>query len=236
MRPDLFLKTEEYFNKVWGNNHPKWLSGNVEAAQMIDGKTVPLDYCLSTIARVNQQAQNHAAAIEEVKERLKAVASKQHFYPADSTHITLLGCTPRLSQKEQFPIEQREKISLICTTILEGYGPVRMTLKGVGIIGNQVFIQVYPYDQKWESLRQALEDALKREDENPISYPNKAPIHMNILRIVDSTPSKLSDILKLVSDLRSRMFGEMEVTLIDYLLTDFVVSPSEIEVIKQIRL
>ncbi len=99
-----------------------------------------------------------------------------------------------------------------------------MTLRGVGVTGNQVFIQVFPHDRTWEVLRQELERELRAHGETPIAYPNKAPIHMNIMRITDNEPIRLSKILEVVDQLRSIEIGELDVAIVELIVTDFVLS------------
>ena len=111
-----------------------------------------------------------------------------------------------------------------------------MSLKGVGITGNQVFIQVFPADRQWARMRESLERALIEIGEAPIAYPNKAPIHMNILRITRNDKGKLWDLLDIIEKLRQTDFGEFNVTVIDFLITDFVLSPPNSTFIRQIAL
>jgi hypothetical protein len=113
-----------------------------------------------------------------------------------------------------------------------------MTLRGINIVGSQVFIQVFPKNHRWAELRQKLEDALLHIGEEPISYPNKTPIHMNFMRVIDNGQEQLLGILQAIDDLdlRNIEIGEFPVSAIELLVTDFMVSVKNRRIYKQFDL
>lgn len=227
MRPQVpYEEAEAYFANLWRQARSTWLWHEVRAARMADGLPVPVDYLLTTVARLVHQQHAPLGGVQSVMDRLREAGAGQFFYPLSSLHISLVGCTQRYPSKDVFSAESIEKIRGICAQVLRGRAPAKLTLRGVGIIGNQVFIQVFPHDRTWEVLRQDLEIALSVQGETPITYPNKAPIHMNMMRVTDNEPIRLSQMLGVIDQLRTVEIGELEVSTIEFMVTDFVLSPA----------
>lgn len=224
-----------YFDQLWQTHRPKWSAGEVIPATMQNGATVPLDFCLTTIARLIEQPQAPVEAVEAVTTRLRQLDNSQFIYPAESIHISLLGCTPR-HPSNRLDEARIAAIHRACTETLKNFGPVKMSLEGLGIIGNQVFIQVLPQDRQWAEMRRKLEEALLTLGESPIAHPNKAPIHMNILRVTNHSKAELARLLAEIERLHATNFGDFTVSVIDFLITDFVVSPAHSNYISRIIL
>lgn len=216
--------TTLYFENLWIQARNQLAAGTITAADMQNGQTVPIHYCLSTVARVIQQPNAPSAAIEKLIKRLRGAVGDQFFYRPESWHISLLGCTPRVPDKTSFESVQIARIRDCCHQVLTGNGAIQMHLNGVGLVGNQVFIQVFPQDDQWAALRQRLETALAAVGEQPISYADKRPIHMNIMRITDSSPDALAKLLNALDELRTVDIGLFTVGAVEYAITDFVLS------------
>lgn len=108
-------------------------------------------------------------------------------------------------------------------------------LKGLGIIGNQIFIQGFPLDSTWEELRTRVDDKLIDHGESPVSYEDKSPIHVNLIRIVDTNPMILSSIYRTLSQLRDIELGIIKLTTVELVVTDFCVSKKHMEVLEKIE-
>lgn len=217
-------QVECHFSDLWHRARQKWVSGNITAANMCNGLPIPPDYCLSTIARLVEQKKCPIENIKLAADKLKRVGKGQFFYPNETLHITLLGCTHRFLSKDAFTGERIGRIFKVCSKILNGKSSVTMTLRGIGIEGDRVFVQVFPNEHRWADLRQELEDSLKAIGEEPISYSNKMPVHLNIMRVTNSNQSELMRLLVAIEEIREIEVGELEVSKINFLLTDFVLS------------
>ena len=225
-----FQEAVAYFDALWEQAQRSLDAGDIPAA----GRLVPLNYCVSTVARLIQQPGSLAERVDHLKQTLMNRVGDQFFYSPDSLHISLLGCTPRLPSKDSFPSHQIEKIRRICIETLSGAGQMRFHLKGLGLVGSQVFIQVYPYVRTWAVLRDQLGQALITAGEQPITYANKAPIHLNLMRITDNSPGQIEAVAAALRDLHEATIGDLDVVTIDYLITDFVLS--DFHVLSEIRL
>ena len=217
---------EAYFAALWRRASAEWRSGSVAGARMARGATVPVDYCLSTIARLGAQPGAPLAAVQRVQTALAVACPGQFVYPPASLHVSLLGCTPRHPSPDAFTPDQIRRICDICAPVLSRSGPVRLDLRGVGIQGCQVFVQVLPPTDAWARLRQNLEEALLAAGEEPISYPDKRPIHLNVARMTETSSASLEAMLRVVAAHRDAPLGELTISRVEMVVTDFVVSPS----------
>jgi len=108
-------------------------------------------------------------------------------------------------------------------------------LKGVGIVGNQIFIQGIPMNINWKELRTSLDKRLVNSGECPISYEDKMPIHINILRIVNANPDLLASLHTVISRLRDVDLGTIKLTTIEFVITDFCVSKKNVILLDKIE-
>jgi hypothetical protein len=163
--------------------------------------------------------------------------TRRHFlYPSASLHVTLLGCTQRRRRLRDFPEARLAAIKGICTTTLAGKSGARLRLTGVGISGAQVFVQGYCEDNTWPALRAELGEALIASGEDPMTYLNKWPAHLNLIRCTSTDRDELSKLLRIVERHRTTSFGMLELTEVELLLTDFVVSAAASRHIASFRL
>ncbi len=196
------------------------------------GATIPVDYCVSTIARVCQQTHAPAAALDAVIEQLVAVSPTQFRYPASALHMSLIGFTQRYHDKTTFTPARLARLQRLASQHLQTVPPLHFMLKGVGILNSQIFVQVFPHTPQWQHLREALDVEIHALGETPVTYANKAPIHLNIMRITDNAPEQIAALLAEIRQLRDYDFGVMTVDAIEFVITDFVGSVGRLEILK----
>lgn len=158
------------------------------------------------------------------------------FYPPASLHVSLVGCTPRYPSPDAFTPDRIDRIERICRASLAGLGPVTLHLSGVGILGNQVFVQVFSPDGAWPAMRLCLQRALLAAGEEPMIHDSPAPIHLNLMRLTDTRPEELARILAIVTGLRDLAFGDLIIHRIEYVLADFLLSTAHTRTIAGIAL
>ena len=231
-------RSVSYFDLLWKNESSKLRSGDVEPAIMKDGKTVPVNYCVSTIARLKKQAGGDkviSAMQNKLADHLKQFNS-QFIYPEPSMHISLVGCTQREDSLQTFNDGQIRNIINVCTDMLSGEKAVDIQFIGIGLIGNQVFLQGVSFSKGWELMREKLADKLTEAGESPITYSNQSPIHMNFLRIIDISTEQQKLIFGLIKQNRTTDFGKVRFDSIDLVTTDFVLSDGNVDLIKEFKL
>lgn len=223
------IQAMDRFEKLWETEGSKLFNGDVNPSVMKNGENYPVDYCISTIARLIQQPHGCeiVSDIRSVLLSLFKAANEQFIYPDESLHVSLLGCTQR-EKSSIFDRNRIKKIKDIATQEIQKKEPAEILLKGVGVIGNQIFIQGIPLNKNWEDLRTSLEKRLTSEDETPISYEDKSPIHINVIRIINSDICLLRALYEIISQLRDIELGVIKLQMIEFVITDFCVSKNNV--------
>lgn len=225
------LQAQTYFDALWSKESKNLVGGGIKPAEMKDGATVPIDYCVSTIGRVISQDGGRQVAhkVNNLLAVLENNSPAQFVYPPDSMHISMIGCTPRKESMNAFPPEQITKIRQICEESLSSVHPAEISFTGLGITGNQVFLQGYPHDRNWESARKVIDTNLSVKGEQPISYPDKFPIHLNIARITDASDQQIAGIRNFIEQNRTIEIGTLLFDHIELVITDFVLSKNNFQ-------
>lgn len=232
------LQAQTYFEALWSKESKNLVEHGIKPAEMKDGATIPIDYCVSTIGRVVSQDSGRQVvnAINNLLVLFENNSPIQFFYPPDSMHISMIGCTPRKEAMNSFPAEQIAKIRQICEDSLSSVHPSEISFTGVGLTGNQIFLQGYPHDRNWESARKKIDDNLLANGEQPISYPNKFPIHLNIARITDTSDKQIAGIRQFIEQNRRVEIGTLLFNHIELVITDFVLSKDNFKSLHTINL
>lgn len=217
------------FDSLWEAEGSKLLNGEITPSAMKAGEIYPVDYCISTIARLINQPHGKelVGGLRSALSNLFAAADRQFIYPDGSLHVSLLGCTQR-EKTNVFAPDQIRRIKDICLREIKKKEPAAIMLKGIGIVGNQIFIQGIPLNKSWEELRISIDNGLVNIGENPISYEDKSPIHINLIRIVNADPNRLAALYRAISQLREVELGTIKLTAIDFVITDFCVSQQHV--------
>lgn len=223
------IQAIERFEKIWETEGRKLFNGDVSPSAMKDGGIVPVDYCISTIARLMQQPHGSEIVtnIRSILFNLFKAANEQFIYPDESLHVSLLGCTQR-EKSNVFDRNHIKKIKDIAIQEIQKTEAAEILLKGVGVIGNQIFIQGIPLNKNWEDLRRLFDEKLTSKGENPISYEDKSPIHVNIIRIINSDIHLLRSLHETISQLRDIELGVIKLQTIEVVITDFCVSKKNV--------
>ena len=168
-------------------------------------------WCVSTIARV-----------PEVADDVRALRLDGYVYPAGSLHISLMGCTPR----EQVPptLERARAIARAVRPAIERFEAVPVEIGRLNVLGAQAFLEVVTDSPDWAAMRIAVADAAEALGEQPIRYADAEPMHLNVAR-VDTLP-----------DLDQGIDRRLELSRIEVVITDFVVSPETLTVVDLIRI
>lgn len=224
------------FDRLWEIEGRKLLDGGMVPSEMKHGEIYPVDYCISTIARLSRQPHGSdiISGIRRELSKLFEDADTQYIYPDESLHVSLLGCTQR-EKTNIFDREQIERIKEICIREITKKEPAELILKGIGIVGNQIFIQGIPINRAWEELRASIDERLVKIGEHPISYEDKSPVHINLIRIANSPPGLPAALHKVISQLREVELGTIKLTTVEFVITDFCASQKNVVWLDQIE-
>lgn len=103
------------FDRLWEIEGSKLLYADIIPSVMKNGEIHPIDYCISTIARLIHQPQGGeiVCGIRSALSTLFEIADTQFIYSDESLHVSLLGCTQR-EKTNAFDSNHINKIKDIC--------------------------------------------------------------------------------------------------------------------------
>lgn len=231
------IQAMDRFGKLWETEGRKLFHGDIKPSVVVNGDIYPVDYCISTIARLIHQPHG-GEIVSDIRSKLSPLfeaADEQFIYPDESLHVSLLGCTQR-EKSSVFDCDRIKRIKDIVIEEIRKKEPAEILLKGVGVVGNQIFIQGIPLNKNWEDLRTSLDNRLTDEGETPISYEDKSPIHINLIRITNSDIRLLRFLHEMISRLRDIELGVIKLQTIEYVITDFCVSKKNVIWLDKIEL
>jgi 2'-5' RNA ligase superfamily protein len=189
----------------------------------VPAAAAPAGWCISTVARLVKQDKPLTNRVQEIQSRLSSVG-ELHLYPAESLHVSLLGCTQREELRQPAQGKRMDEIAQAFARATVGAGPVRVTLGGLNLVGPQLFIEVLTEEPGWKSLRERLAAELIRIGENPMTHTDPEPMHLNIARILRLTNA--AELRRLLSDGRPTVDAALELATLELVVTDFVLTPA----------
>jgi hypothetical protein len=188
-------------------------------------------WCVSALARIMRNSSSLLPLIGELQRRVSTIG-EMYPYPSESLHLSLLG----LTQREETPPNAERVAAIIqavepavrkATTVLVQAGRVNM-------IGNQLFIEVIPSRDSWANLRLSLDKVVRAIGEDPISYADPEPMHLNIGRLL--SPPNGDRLKAALTDESLAVDHEFGLTTVEIVTTDFVLTPSTLQVWREIPL
>lgn len=233
---DNIYSEKKYFEKIWLKSRENLLKGNIIPVKFAKNKIVPLDYTLATVAVVQNQKINPLIRIADVQRRSVAIDSSHYYYPLQDLHITSIGTTQR-HRDRQVLRHKIKKIQGLCERVLTpDCGCIDMNIRGVNLIGSSVFLQVFPANSKFKTLRNNLLSLLKEHNETPIEFTDTKHIHINIMKLTHKDPRKLKRLAEEISNLRNVEIGRLVIDNIELIIADHLMSTSETIFIKKFNL
>lgn len=164
--------------------------------------------------------------INEIQEILSKNLVGQYIYPLSDVHMTIRELT-------SFCLEIWRVDSLInfCRKIFSQVEPFAVHLEGIHLSSSSAFIRAYSNDGALLGLRDVIDKTFIKSTQ--IRLEDKAKTlksfgHINIARFVQ--PRKVALFLDCLK-LRSKVFGNMEVSRIELVRTDKLLSAEGTEII-----
>ncbi|CAL9539428.1 hypothetical protein SUDANB95_04166 [Actinosynnema sp. ALI-1.44] len=197
------------------------------------GEARPAGWCLSTIARVIRNAPTLVEPVQRLQAGLADVGPL-YLYPAESLHVSLLGCTQREPEPIAVDGDRAARVRDAVAEVLDGQPVVEVELGRLNLIGDQFFVEVLPSSSRWADTRKRLAAAVSAIGEQPIAYADAEPMHLNVARIVG--PPATSAVREVLGD-PSRVIGAaVALRAVELVSTDFVVAPESLVVIDEFDL
>jgi hypothetical protein len=187
---------------------------------------------VSAIARLVANDETAAKAAVQAQRRLAEVVPLGYAYPAESLHVTMLGCTQRESSPDFAP-HRLTGIREAVRAVVGSAAPVAVRLGRVNLGGGQFFVEMTTDDPVWSQLRGALADEVRSRGESPIVFPDNEPMHVNLAR-ADRTlpPERVAAALAAAGEVDRRL----ELAVVEVVVTDFLVTPAVLRVLEAVPL
>ncbi|MEV8440901.1 2'-5' RNA ligase family protein [Actinosynnema sp. NPDC051121] len=192
----------------------------------------PDGWCLSTIARLIHNAPDLVPAVATLQERLGDVGPL-YLYPAESLHISLLGCTQREPDRMLPDGPRAQRVRAAVADVLVDHPPVAVEIGRLNLIGDQFFLEVLTDSEDWSATRKRLGAAMSAIGERAISYSDAEPVHLNIARVTgEPDVGVVRDVLL---DPGFTASATAVLDTVELVVTDFVVRPDRVEVVDRFR-
>lgn len=205
----------------------------LEAGVPADALTaLPAGYCVSAIARLAVNDATAVGAVVEAQRRLAGVVPLGYAYPAESLHVTLMGCT----QREPSPDVDPARLAGIGEAVRVVTGPVAPVVVRLGRVnlgGGQFFVEMTTDDPAWSQMRTRLAEELRGRGGSPIVHPDNEPMHLNLARADGAlSPEAVAAAL----DAAGEVDRELELAVVEVVVTDFLVTPAALRVVDTVQL
>jgi 2'-5' RNA ligase len=173
-----------------------------------------------------------ASSVAPVLERLCRHDPRHHYYPPDTMHVTIrkLGRFPSDDPGAAHLAEVRH--------IAASHPPFDLTMRGLNLSPTTVFVQVFPHDEIFHSVRRHLGGIAERgvdqsSSERIIDGVARNLAHANVVRFSDLVTKEF---IKEVARFRWTHFGRWTVREVELVRSDKLLSREGSHVIERIPL
>jgi 2'-5' RNA ligase len=175
---------------------------------------------LTTVVRVPADM---ATILTAAQARLKRWDSSHYYYPPTTLHLTI-------SNLDHVTSSFRDQVS----TVLEGFRPFDLLVRGLSVSPTTVFAQALPEDSAVQELRRRL---WAREPKPLLpELVSRAMRHLCFINLVRFRGPVSSELLTEVARLRTLPVGRFSVTEIELVRTDRFLSDAGTQVLERFSL
>jgi 2'-5' RNA ligase len=175
-------------------------------------------HLLTTVVRLPAEL---AEPLAEAAAPLRCAQPEHYVYPADSIHLTILALGDAAGAEDEI------------RSIADRRRPFAVDVHGLNVSRSTVFAELYPRGSGLESLRRELHRALATPQAPPLRWLRQRLAHANIVRFAAPVDRRL---IAEVAKLRARCFGRFEVTEIELVRADKVLSSGGTRVLRRFPL
>jgi 2'-5' RNA ligase len=172
---------------------------------------------LTTVVRVPDDV---AAALTAAQARLRRWDAWHHYYPPSTMHLTIANL-------DHVPSGLSDQIS----TVLDGFRPFDVLVRGLGVSPTTVFAQALPEDSALQELRRRLW-ALAPKPLLP-GLLGRAMRHLSFINIARFCGPVSEELLTEVARLRPLTIGRFCVTEMELVRTDRFLSDTGTQVLRR---
>jgi hypothetical protein len=225
-------KQERILGLHW-QKHLKKLEKGVLIDRIFDEDDPRL--CLALLIRLPKKLNSRVALkVQELK--LNSKFPRHYYQPTSQLHLTVLGFIPLETELKIDDIFRKKLVNLLNNS-LEKYSQFEITLRGVNVAPNSVFIQGFYDKNVLDNIRVDLIARIKKEklglDSDYMSSYNLGFAWVNIARYLSRD---IANLLREIRKLRNLEFGKFTVKKIELVVTDKYFSRKNTRVIKSFLL
>lgn len=191
----------------------------------------PDGLCLSAIARLVESSAEAVKRVDDLQQRAAEIGGDQFLYPAESLHISILGCTQREAVAPSSDPARLSRVRDAVRVVVQSVEPVEVQLGRPNLIGSQLFVEATTTSSTWSDVRNRLRQELEAIGESPIAFADTEPMHLNVVRF-GSQPN-IGALHTFLTEEPGLQFTVM-IFLAELVLTDFVVSPAVLRVLDRV--
>jgi hypothetical protein len=188
--------------------------------------------CATIVARLPGWV---SATLVEALSPLRANHPEHYFYPAETIHFTLIDVS-QLAEENDFGrilLAASHAFSVLVDELL-GERPFKLRLRGLGVFPTTIFGQLLDVEGRITGLREHISDSIRRET-GVVLRPPVSPglVFANLVRY-SAVPRV--EILEEIDPLRAKPELSFEVTDLEVVVTDKVLSSKNTTVHERLKL
>lgn len=185
---------------------------------------------MSVICRLARVAPALHARVDDLQRTVETTGAVE-CYPWGSVHASVLALTQR-EPRERFDAARVERLAHVVAPVCSTAMPMAFMLGALNRVGPQWFAEAVPMSSSWAGLRTAVAAAARGVGEEPITFTDPEPLHVNLARVAgpaDPDAVRRAMAAGAVAPVR------VDVSSLEIVLTDFRVSPDATTVLRDVR-
>lgn len=211
------MNLAEHYNQLYTKSAKEILAGNYKLDTQINSAS-DSRFGITLLIRPSETVK---ANIQALLKDLKAVDSKQYFYPHSDIHITVMSIISCYDGFSLDKINVYDYIDIIEKSLIE-VDQININFRGITASPSAVMLQGFPSDDTLNNFRNKLRENFKNSDlqQSIDSRYEIATAHSTVMRFQEKlkNPEKLIQVLE---QYRDYDFGEFRVKELELVYNDW---------------
>lgn len=207
----------EHYNQLYQKSSESILEGKYNIDNQINDST-DSRFGITLLIRPNDEIK---AGIQLFLDELRAIDSKQYYYPNSDIHITVMSIISCYKGFSLDKIRNEEYIEIIQKSLLD-VDTIKIHFKGVTASPSAIMIQGFPTDESLNKLRDKLRENFKKSglQQSIDSRYAIATAHSTVLRFQEKLESP-KELMEVAEKFRDFDFGEFIVDKLELVYNDW---------------
>lgn len=207
----------EHYNQLYQKSSESILEGKYNIDNQINDST-DSRFGITLLIRPNDEIK---AGIQLFLDELRAIDSKQYYYPNSDIHITVMSIISCYKGFSLDKIRNEEYIEIIQKSLLD-VDTIKIHFKGVTASPSAIMIQGFPTDESLNKLRDKLRENFKKSglQQSIDSRYAIATAHSTVLRFQEKLENP-KELMEVAEKFRDIDFGEFIVDKLELVYNDW---------------